>query len=372
MGKWGGTLESLVALRDFWRGRRVLITGCTGFKGSWLTLWLSSLEARVYGYSLASKSSPSFYELARIDELLEKSFIKDVRDTESLKLAVDEVRPSVIFHLAAQPLVLESYRNPLETIETNILGTTNLLEAIRLTPDVDAFVNVTTDKCYENNELGRAFEESDPLGGHDLYACSKACSELITKAYYDSFFCDLSEIGMATARAGNVIGGGDWSPDRLIPDAVRSSDTGQVLRLRSPESIRPWQHVLEPVFGYLLLAYNLVKDPHKYSGSWNLGPSEASFETVQKVVELARLRLVDLAVESGSYPHNREAVTLRLNSQKAHQLLNWRSIWPLEVALAESLDWYLRVRNGEDARVVSEEQIGRYLGDLSRDEFFRT
>ena len=270
------TLENVVVKAGFWRGRSVFITGHTGFKGGWLTLWLQQAGARVHGYALAPPTTPNLFTVADVAEGLASHTLADVRDAKVLHEALVAAAPEVVFHLAAQPLVRYSYAEPVETFEVNVLGTVNLLEAVRTCPSVRAVVNVTTDKCYENRGDGRAHRESDALGGHDPYAASKACSELVTASYRSAFLA-AAGIAVASARAGNVIGGGDWATDRLVPDVLRASDAGRPVSIRHPNATRPWQHVLDPLSGYLLLAQQLLQSPRDarlqaLAGAWNFGP----------------------------------------------------------------------------------------------------
>lgn len=332
-----------MADRSFWQGKRVFVTGHTGFKGSWLSIWLHALGAEVTGYALAPPTDPSLFDLCRVDRLVH-SVIADVRDADRLAAAVAGARPEIVFHLAAQPIVRESYRDPLATYATNVLGTAHLLQAVRACADVKAVVNVTSDKCYENREWVWGYRENEPLGGYDPYSSSKACSELVTAAYRASFFnpSDPSghQSGIASARAGNVIGGGDFAQDRLLPDCIRSILNGEPIRLRNPESTRPWQHVLEPLSGYLLLARKLHADPGRFAGAWNFGPDDADVRPVAWVVDrfcrlwgsgASRVR------DEGSHPH--EARFLKLDCSKAGAELGWHPRWPIGKALEMSVEW---------------------------------
>ena len=343
----------------FWRGRRVLLTGHTGFKGSWLALWLESLGGKVSGLSLDIPTSPSLFEAARVGESL-RDGRGDVRDLQTVETVIDDVRPEIVFHLAAQSLVRQSYAQPVETYATNVLGTAHVLEAARRAPSVRAVVIVTSDKCYENRESGRAYAEADPIGGHDPYSSSKGCAELVTAAYRSSFFGE-GRAAIASARAGNVIGGGDWSQDRLIPDIYRAAVARQRVRIRNPKAVRPWQHVLEPLAGYLMLAERLHDDGTRIAEAWNFGPDKGDSRPVAEIVE----RVVKLwgdglrwEQDPGSHPH--EAILLRLDSAKARKRLAWHPRLSLDEALSWTVDWYKAFLARQDMRRVSLEQIARY------------
>ena len=328
-------------------GRRVLVTGHTGFKGSWLSLWLLRLGAEVTGYALAPDTEPSLYDALDLGSRMD-SRIADVRDSECLAATVQRVRPEYIFHLAAQPLVRRSYREPVYTFEVNVMGTVNLLEAVRRWGETCLVVNVTTDKVYANSELGVRFRETDPLGGHDVYSASKACSEIVTASYRDSFLSlARPSVMVATARAGNVVGGGDWAQDRIIPDAVRALSDAEPIVVRNPESVRPWQHVLEPVAGYLMLAEYLSSPEAGSIGAVNFGPNPDERHTVGDVVERAIK-----AWGSGSWVapdiagQPREAGTLELDTQKAHEVLGWSPVWGFGETIARTIEWYRRYSEG--------------------------
>jgi CDP-glucose 4,6-dehydratase len=345
----------------FWRNRRVLITGHTGFKGAWLSLWLQSLSASVYGLSLAeSPTTPCLYEMARVAEGMEESAPCDIRDASAVRRALGEIRPEVVLHLAAQSLVRRSFEWPRETYETNVMGTVNLLDAVRQCLDVRAVVVVTSDKCYENDSRATAYSEDDPLGGHDPYSSSKGAAELVTSAYRRSFFTDSDGPRVASARAGNVIGGGDWGTDRLLPDLVRAVVAGAALRLRNPTSVRPWQHVINPLSGYLQLAQALWGSP-RYVGAWNFGPAEHDACTVESLVQrFSNLWLDVLRVEFDASPHPHEARYLRLDSTRARQELGWAPALGLDHALASTVAWYRAWHEGQDVRALTLEQIARY------------
>lgn len=343
---------------SFWRGRRVLITGHTGFKGAWLCLWLHRLGARVTGYALPPPTEPSLFAMARVADVV-AHLLGDVRDFDALQSAMGAADPEVIFHLAAQPLVRESYANPLKTYQTNVMGTAHVLEAARKCGRLRAVVIVTTDKCYENHELGRPFLETDPLGGHDPYSASKACSEIVAASYRDSFFADGGAVGIATARAGNVIGGGDFAADRIVPDILRAWRAGEAVVLRNPGAVRPWQGVLEPLGGYLHLAQKLWSEPTEYSEAFNFAPDP---EDCRKVGELADLLCGRLGVrwrhDSSVQPH--EAALLRLSNRKASEKLGWRPL----VRLEETIDFIARfaigMRDGKTIRELCEECIDEH------------
>jgi CDP-glucose 4,6-dehydratase len=342
---------------EFWRDKSVLVTGHTGFKGSWLCLLLQELGARVTGYALPPETDPSHYDLLGLQAGIE-SVTADVRDPHMLETVVERCQPDAVFHLAAQSLVRRSYTAPVYTFETNVLGTVNLLEAVRNSSGVRAVVSVTSDKCYENRETLRPYVEGDRLGGHDPYSNSKACAELVTQAYRDSF-SDLPATG--TARAGNVIGGGDWSDDRLVPDLVRAAVSGAPLLVRNPEAVRPWQFVLEPLMGYLHLARSLAEGGSA-AEAWNFGPPDSDACTVQDFLNLA---LADWPAgprwecDRGERPH--EARLLLLESGKAIDRLGWRRHLGLHDAAKWTIDWYRAWLNGADMASVSRDQVGRYL-----------
>lgn len=341
----------------FWQSKRVLVTGHTGFKGSWLSLWLESLGAEVTGLALAPATEPNLFDSADVASSTE-SIIGDVRDVEVVRRAVAAAAPEVVFHLAAQPLVRDSYADPVGTYATNVLGTVNVLEAVREYDGVRAAVNVTSDKCYENRGLDRAYREDDPMGGFDPYSGSKGCSELVTASYRRSFFTDGAAI--ASARAGNVIGGGDWSKDRLVPDILAAFSAGDRVAIRSPRAIRPWQHVLEPLAGYLTLAQRLCTDRSAAEG-WNFGPLEEDHREVAWVVEALANRWggnAAWAVDGGEHPH--EAAVLKLDIAKAQSILGWNPAWSLNQALDRVVGWHRGWVEGADARALTLADIAEY------------
>ena len=352
-------MEGLVMNSEFWKGKRVFLTGHTGFKGSWLALWLRNMGAEVHGYALSPPTEPNLYTSARVEESLASSAINDVRDIMSINNAMQSASPEVVFHLAAQPLVRYSYANPVETYAVNVMGTIHLLEAMRVTSSVRAVVIVTTDKCYENRESIWEYSENEPLGGYDPYSSSKACVELLTSAWRRSYF-EKSQVAVATVRAGNVIGGGDWAPDRLIPDFMRAFARHETLRVRSPDAVRPWQHVLEPLYGYLRLAECLLIDGCSYAEAWNFGPSDEDARSVRWIVERLVSASHGATWEYEQKPQLHEALYLKLDSSKARARLGWKSRWRLETALDKTIEWYSDWRQGKDMREVSLAQIAEY------------
>lgn len=365
MGRRPGAVEELAVSGEFWRGKRVLITGHTGFKGGWLALWLKALGAEVSGYALAPDTEPSLFEAARLHGAGINHRLGDIRDLADLRGAVKASRPEVLFHLAAQSLVRRSYAEPLETYATNVMGTAHVLEAIRLEPSARAVVIATSDKCYENLERGEAYRESEPMGGRDPYSSSKGCAELVTAAYRASFFdpSRYAEHGVAVAsvRAGNVIGGGDWSADRLIPDVYRAAVAKRPVRIRNPRAVRPWQHVLEPLEGYLRLAERLHSEGARFAQAWNFGPADRDARPVAEVMDRVTALWGDRLrweTDAGNHPH--EAAVLRLDSSKARGELGWRPRLDLEQALAWTVDWYKASLRGEDMRKVTAGQIAGY------------
>jgi len=342
----------------FWRDKRVLITGHTGFKGGWLTLWLHQLGAKVTGIGLPSTTNPGLFERARIGECCDSHY-GDIRDAEGLARLCRDSQPEVVFHLAAQPLVRASYRQPLETFATNVMGTAHLLDALRDVASVRSVVVVTTDKVYRNNEWHWPYREDDALGGHDPYSASKAASELVITSYRQSFLAEQG-VAIATARAGNVIGGGDWSEDRLIPDAIRAWQSGQPLRIRKPEAIRPWQHVIEPLAGYLCLAERIWHNP-TLAGAYNFGPETHTAATVHDVIARARdaYGAGEIIFEPDAKgPH--EAGWLALEVAKARNSLGFKPRWPLATALLKTMNWYRAHQQGDDARKLCLADIEEY------------
>lgn len=349
-----------------YKNRRVLITGNTGFKGSWMCLLLHKLGADVYGYSLPAPSTPAMYDIARIDELVNTE-INDVRDYNSLLGALNRIQPEIIIHMAAQPLVRESYKNPIETYSINVMGTVNLLEAVRHCKSVRAVLNVTTDKCYENKEWFWGYRENEPMGGYDPYSNSKGCSELVTSSFRNSFFntaeFEKHGVAVASARAGNVIGGGDWAADRLIPDFIRAILKKEKVFIRNPFATRPWQHVLEPVSGYLTLCAKLFEEGGvKYADGWNFGPDDADAKNVGWIIDKVCSLWgegAEYEIDNGNHPH--EANYLKLDCSKAKSLLNWYPRWSVSQALASIVDWTKAYQQNEDMRSFSFKQIENYF-----------
>lgn len=363
MGEWSCTLEkvglSMIVNSEFWRGKRVFITGHTGFKGSWLSLWLQSMGAELCGLALAPPTNPDLFTEARVAEGMANS-IGDIRDFETVRAAMAEFSPEIVIHMAAQPLVRLSYNEPVATYATNVMGTVHVLEAARHAGSVRAIVNVTTDKCYENREWEWGYREGEPMGGHDPYSNSKGCSELVTSAYRRSFF-QSSGIALASARAGNVIGGGDWAVDRLLPDILRAFERNQPVVIRNPHATRPWQHVLEPLSGYLSLAEKLYTEGQAWAEGWNFGPHDEDARPVQWIVEHmveAWGQGANWQLDGGLHPH--EANYLKLDISKAKVRLGWHPRWNLAVALGHITTWHRAWLDKEDMRAQCLAQIQQY------------
>lgn len=325
---------------DIYRNKRVFLTGHTGFKGSWLSLWLTSLGAKVCGYSLEANTKPSMFEELNIAGKITKSVIGDILDEEKLQKTIDEFQPDIIFHLAAQPLVRLSYSEPVLTYKTNVIGSLNVLEAARNCSSVKAFVNVTTDKCYENKEVRRGYKEDDPMGGYDMYSSSKGCVEILSSSFRRSFLQEEGSMAMATARAGNVIGGGDWALDRLIPDCIRGINAGKDIEIRNPIAVRPWQHVLEPLSGYMLLGQKLLEYGNKYADGFNFGPNEDSVLTVSEVAQKTCEYYGKGKVIVGEKSPLHEAGLLMLNIEKAEKVLGWKPTLTANEAIKNTVEWY--------------------------------
>lgn len=346
---------------EFWQGKRVLLTGHTGFKGSWLSLWLQRMGVTLRGVALEPLTQPAMFNIAEVGQEMEHH-VTDIRDLAGMRRHVADFDPDILIHMAAQPLVRLSYKEPVETYETNVMGTVKVLEAAKSGNALKAIVNVTTDKCYENREWAWGYRENDPMGGYDPYSSSKGCVELLSAAYRKSFLAEAG-IAMATARAGNVIGGGDWSVDRLLPDVLRSIEKGEPVEIRNPNAIRPWQHVLEPLSGYLVLAEHLYGEGgHSFAEGWNFGPVDEDARSVEWIVR----QMCDTwpteaswTVQAGDHPH--EASVLKLDISKARQRLGWVPRWNIESALARTMDWHRAWIDDKNMRDFSLQQIDAYL-----------
>jgi len=354
---------------NIFKGKRILITGHTGFKGSWLALWLAQLDAEVYGYSLPPNTEPNHYTAARIHELMKSECLAELRDREQLTNYVHKVQPDCIFHLAAQPLVRRSYAEPVETFDTNVMGSIYLMEAVRTLGKPCTVIMITSDKCYQNDHQVWGYRECDPLGGHDPYSASKAAAEIVIASYRDSFFPQekIAEHGvhLASARAGNVIGGGDWAEDRIIPDAVRAVTSGKSLDVRSPQAVRPWQHVLEPLSGYMLLAAKMLDKAEGLEGVWNFGPLPTGAATVREITEeFYRVWGKGEVVYDPALANLHEAELLRLSSEKAMTYLGWKPVWNLSETLSKTAEWYRKYYSGEDARMLSLADIFAYMKEM--------
>jgi CDP-glucose 4,6-dehydratase len=349
----------MVIDNNFWSDRSVFMTGHTGFKGGWLSFWLSQMGAKVYGYSLGPPTTPNFFTVCNLENHLESSTIGNILDFHHLHSALDQTSPEVVFHLAAQPLVRESYSYPIATFETNVIGTANVMEACRSVPSIKAIVNVTTDKCYENKEWSWPYRENDRLGGRDPYSASKACSEITAAAYRDSFLAK-ANIHLASVRAGNVIGGGDWAADRLIPDFLHALDIGEILTIRSPNAVRPWQHVLEPLSGYLMLAEKLYTKGNAFAEAWNFGPDDDDAKSVSWIVNQLCDRTPGAKWQTDNAQQPHEAGMLKLDSSKAKTKLGWNPRWNLEMALNKTLEWHHAWRKGDDMAAFTNAQIQAY------------
>ena len=351
--------------KDFWQGKRVFLTGHTGFKGSWLSLWLSSLGAEVKGYALNPPTSPSLFNEAKVSSIID-SQIGDIRDQNALHESMTGFSPDILIHMAAQSLVRYSYEAPIETYEVNVIGTAKVLEVARSCPNLKAIVNITTDKCYENDGRSEGYKENDPMGGHDPYSSSKGCSELVTSAYRRSFLQEQG-VGLASVRAGNVIGGGDWADDRLIPDILRSFEKNEPVVIRNPKATRPWQHVLEPLSGYLILAQKLYKNQEEYAEGWNFGPNEQDVKPVDWILDkmIAKWLSSSWKLDTNSNPH--EAGFLKLDISKAKLKLGWKPIWGLAYTLEKIIDWHKSWLEKEDMQATCLAEIEEYTKDMNNE-----
>jgi CDP-glucose 4,6-dehydratase len=364
LGKFGKKRQ-MNLFSNIYKDKKVLVTGHTGFKGTWLSFWLTKLGAQVIGISDKVITSPAHFELLKIDM---QSFMIDIRNKEALNDKIQAINPDIVFHLAAQSLVRYSYLNPVETFQTNVMGTVNILEACRLQPSVKAIVVVTSDKCYENLESGRTYSETDPMGGYDPYSSSKGCAELVVSSYRNSFF-NLDDFGykhhvlVASARAGNVIGGGDWSTDRLIPDIIRAAVVKKEVIIRNPQAVRPWQHVLEPVYGYLLLGAKLLAGEKSFASAWNFGPRHNEVMNVNEVLNHARSLWNDVKYKIEKDEKMHEAQLLMLDCSKANDVLNWHPVWNTEQAIYHTINWYREyyLQN----RISTKHDFDSYLKALS-------
>lgn len=350
---------------SFWQGKKVYLTGHTGFKGSWLSLWLVEMGAIVKGYALNPPTTPSLFEEASVAEKIE-SEIGDIRNLEQLTSSMQGFNPDILIHMAAQPLVRLSYKEPLETYDTNVMGTAKVLDVARGCLNLKAIVSVTTDKCYENKEWVWGYREDEPMGGYDPYSSSKGCAELVTSAYRRSFMQE-QEVGLASARAGNVIGGGDWADDRLIPDILRAFEKNQPVIVRNPASTRPWQHVLEPLSGYLVLAQALYENPTDYAEGWNFGPFDEDAKPVDWILNhmVQRWPNSNWELDKGAHPH--EAGYLKLDISKAKSRLDWHPTWRLEKTLKRIVEWHQAWLNKEDMQVKCVQEINDYMRDMNNE-----
>jgi CDP-glucose 4,6-dehydratase len=348
--------------QEFWQGKRVFLTGHTGFKGSWLSLWLFSLGATVKGYSLEPPTSPSLFKEAKIDLVID-SQIGDIRDQDALYKSMVDFNPDILIHMAAQPLVRYSYNEPIETYEINVIGTAKVLEVARSCVDLKVIVNITTDKCYENDGRSQGYKEDDPMGGYDPYSSSKGCAELVSSAYRRSFFQEQG-VSLASVRAGNVIGGGDWADDRLIPDILRSFEKNESVVIRNPKATRPWQHVLEPLSGYLVLVQKMYSGKGKYAEGWNFGPNKQDVKPVGWILDemIEKWPNSSWKLDSDSNPH--EAGFLQLDIAKAESKLGWKPVWGLSQTLEKIVDWHKDWLSKKDMQSVCLTEIKEYMRDM--------
>jgi len=356
--------NEIYKFNEIYRGKTVLVTGHTGFKGSWLSIWLLQLGANVVGYSMEPRTNEDNFSVSGLADKMDHH-IGDIRDIDHLNQVYESSCPEFVFHLAAQPIVRESYKSPKETFDVNVSGTVNLLECARSAPSVKVFINITSDKCYENKEWHWGYRENDALGGHDPYSASKGCSELVTNAYYKSFFKTSMNTPkyLSSVRAGNVIGGGDWQIDRLVPDCIRKLEKNEPVEIRNPKSIRPWQHVLEPLSGYLLLGQKMIEEGHPFCGAWNFGPSHTSIVPVNQVVEqIIREWGGGDCDYSGNPNQPHEASLLTLDISKSNHLLNWKPKWDLQQSIQKTVEWYKNARKN-NAYIFNCRQIDQYISE---------
>jgi CDP-glucose 4,6-dehydratase len=350
---------------EFWKGKRVFLTGHTGFKGSWMSLWLYSLGVEVKGYSLVPPTTPSLYEEAKVDLVID-SQIGDIRDQDKLHRSMVGFNPDILIHMAAQPLVRYSYDIPIETYEVNVIGTAKVLEVARSCANLKVIINITTDKCYENDKRSSGYNEDDPMGGYDPYSSSKGCAELITSAYRRSFL-QKQGVGLSSVRAGNVIGGGDWAKDRLIPDILKSFEKGESVVIRNPKATRPWQHVLEPLSGYLVLAQKMYHNQDKYSEGWNFGPNNQDVKPVDWILDemMKKWPNSSWSAEKGNHPY--EAELLQLSILKAKSKLGWKPVWRLSCALEKIVKWHKAWLNKENMQSICLSEIEDYTKDMNNE-----
>lgn len=355
-------MEKMVTSATFWKGKRVLVTGHTGFKGAWLSAILTSWGSQVKGISLEPPTKPNMFSELDLEKVLVHQIL-DIRNYNELKKSIIAFNPEIVLHLAAQPLVRYSYDFPLETYETNVMGTANVLEALRSVPAVRSIVIVTTDKCYENREWDWGYRENDPMGGYDPYSSSKGCAELVTAAFRQSFYQNRHDVGLASARAGNVIGGGDWASDRLVPDLIQALNNERKVEIRSPLSIRPWQHVLEPIGGYLLLAEKLYEQPQKYSQGYNFGPEDSGCVTVETIADtVCSLWGKPHFWTNTSTSNVHEAKLLKLDISKVRNHLKWSPKWDISSTLKNTVDWYKQFYDKQNVKALTALQIDNYFG----------
>ena len=358
-----GSINMSDVLNNF-ENKKVFITGHTGFKGTWLSFLLRELGADVMGYALSPEPGPNHFDLLNLSDRLIHAE-GDIRNADKLRKAINDFQPEYVFHLAAQALVKRSYDDPAATFESNVMGSVNLLDAVRECESIRSLVYITSDKCYENHEWIWGYRENDMLGGHDPYSASKAAAEIVFSAYSRSFFTSRPELGAASTRAGNVIGGGDWAADRIIPDCIKAIDDNKPIYLRNPAATRPWQHVLEPISGYLMLAAKLYDNPQEFKGSWNFGPSSTDVRTVQEVAEIITKYLGRGKIEMDtSKKHHHEANLLQLNCDKAHQLLDWYPRWDADKTLEATAQWYRAYFDGDKAEDITRKQLQDYFPEL--------
>jgi len=357
-------MENLVIDKDFWQGKRVFLTGHTGFKGSWLSLWLVFLGAKVKGYALNPPTSPSLFNEAQVDSIID-SQIGDIRDQDTLHESMTTFNPDILIHMAAQPLVRYSYAEPIETYEVNVIGTAKVLEVARSCDNLKVIINITTDKCYENDGRSEGYKEGDPMGGYDPYSSSKGCAELVASAYRRSFFQEQG-VRVASVRAGNVIGGGDWAVDRLIPDILKSFETNKPVVIRNPKATRPWQHVLEPLSGYLMLAQKMFNSHKKYDEGWNFGPDKEDIKPVDWILDemIKKWPKSSWELDKNSNPH--EAGSLQLDISKAKFKLGWKPVWKLSHTLEKIVVWHRAWLDKKNMKSVCLAEIEEYTNDMSK------